>query len=97
MEETRTVKRMEDGNNDIRLRNPCAFTFDALRLGVERSGFAPETLSGAVDPDVHGQDLVSLGELHVPLFYNFTQAGAGGRSHLIVCYDTPGDGRREAA
>lgn len=66
-------------------------TFDALGLKIQRPGLAPEPLSCAINPNVHGLDFIPLRELHVLLLNSFTQCGAGGRGHLISYYNTPED------
>jgi len=73
------------------LRFERPLTVDAFGLNIQSPGFAPETRSGPVDPDVHGLDFISLGELHVMLLHNFAQRGAVGRGHLISYYKTPED------
>lgn len=66
-------------------------TFHALGLKIQRPGFAPEPLSGPINPNVHGLDFIPLRECHVLLLDSFTQSGAGGRGHLISYYNTPED------
>lgn len=59
------------------------FTFDAFGLKIQRPGFTPQPLSGSINPNVHGLHFISLGELHVLLLDELTQAGAGGRGHVF--------------
>lgn len=57
-------------------RCTCPLTFQALGLVVQRAGFAAEVLPRAVDPDVHGLDLLPLRQLHVHVLDGFAQVGA---------------------
>lgn len=47
-----------------------------LGLMVQCAGFAAEMLSCAINPDIHGLDLLPLWQLHVHVLDGFAQVGA---------------------
>lgn len=69
-------------------------TFNAFGLIIQRPSFAAESLSGSVDPNIHGLNFVPLREVHVLLLHSFAEGGAGRCGHFSCYYNTPGDDRR---
>lgn len=65
------------------MRTRWMLTFNAFGFKIQCPGFASEPLSGSINPNVHGLDFIPLWEVHVLLFHSFTQAGTGGRGHLL--------------
>lgn len=70
------------------------FTFDAFGFRIQGLGFAAQSLSGSINPNIHGLDFIALGELHVLLLDSFTQRGAGGCRHITSYYSTPEEKKR---
>lgn len=57
-------------------------THDSLGLWIQSPCLAAQPLTGAVNPDVHGLDLVALNQLHVLLFDSLVQLGTHWSGHL---------------
>lgn len=57
----------------VSIRLEPEFTFNRLGFRIQSSGLAAQSLSGSIDPDVHGLDFVSLREIHVLMLDSFVQ------------------------
>lgn len=50
-------------------------TIDCLGLHIQSPCLAAQPLTRAIDPDVHGLDLLALSQLHVFMFDSLVQLG----------------------